>query len=176
MWWSDLIKRGAIAFIAGNLFIAFAGSCGFRPLYADNPGGTNVSQTLASISIPEAKDRLHQLVRNELILNGMHQSEGIALYKFEFRISESDQDVLVQRSSNVQRRVLRLNATFKLNDGTKTPLFDGNNTVRVSYNRTVSEFNNLRAKIDARERAAKRIAQIMQTRLAAWLSQNQPQG
>ncbi len=176
MLWSEAYRRSAIVFLAGNLLIAAAGSCGFRPLYADNPGGGNVSETLASVSVPEATDRLHQLVRNELVLNGMSQSEGIALYKLDYRVIEAEADVLVQRSSLVERRVLQLNLTFKLSDGTKKPVVEGKNAVKVAYNRTASEFNNLRAQKDARERAAKRVAQMLQTRLAAWLSQNRPKG
>lgn len=175
MLWSELIRRGGVAFLAGNLLIAAVGSCGFRPLYADKPGGGNVTETLASVSIPEASDRLHQLVRNQLVAGGMSQSEGIALYKLDFKVVEGEADVLVQRSSLVERRVLQLDVKFKLSDGSQKPVFDGTNGVKVSYNRTVSEFNNLRARKDARERAAKRVAQILQTRLAAWLSKNRPQ-
>lgn len=175
MWWSETLRRGAIAFLAGNLLIAAAGSCGFRPLYADKADGGNVSQELAAVSVAEPKDRLHQLVRNELILGGMGKGQAIALYKLDFVAKVASEDVLVRRSTLVERRILLVKVKFKLSDGAEKPVFEGKNAVKVSYNRTVSEFNNLRAEKDARARAAKRSAQIMQTRIAAWLSQNRPQ-
>lgn len=175
MWWSDRSKRALIALFAGHLLVLTAGSCGFRPLYGtDSAGPSPVAQELASIAIPEPKDRLHQLVRNELVRGGLSESEGIARYKLDLKVAEKEQDVLVQRSSLVERRVMQLDAKFALMQGKKQPLFAGENSVQVSYNRTASEFNNIRAQKDARERAAKRLAEIIQTRLAAWLAQNRP--
>ncbi|PLX37356.1 MAG: hypothetical protein C0605_07640 [Hyphomicrobiales bacterium] len=175
MSWSEVIRRSLTALAVGLWLAVATGACGFQPLHANKPGGGNVAQSLASIAIPEPRDRLHQLVRNELILGGMSQNEGVGLYKLDFQVAEIGTDVLVKRSSLVERRMMLLVLTFKLMDGSKKPAFVGKNTVKVSYNRTASEFNNLRAQKDARERAAKRLAQILQTRLAAWLSKNRPQ-
>ena len=49
--------------------------CGYRPLYSSSSESAGVAATMASVTIPEAEDRVGQLIRNDLI-SSMQAGKG----------------------------------------------------------------------------------------------------
>ncbi len=157
---------------------ALVSSCGFRPLHqktSQQPAG--LQSQLASISIENPKDRLHQQVRNRLLyLLGASDDAIAARYRLEVKLSEKESSILVQRSSRTDRMVYNLKAEFKLFDladiKNKIPVYSGTDLVKRSYNRTDSEFNNIAARKNASEQTSRKIAENIHLRISAWLSRN----
>ena len=150
-------------------------ACGFRPLYGSSTQSQQISSKLASVSIEEPKDRLAQMVRNNLLY--LLSSDGEPRqprYLLKFRVSESETNILVQRSTQVDRQIYQIKVTFQLFDldspKNKIPVYKGADLVKLSYTRTASEFNNIRARKSASEKASKKAAENLHLRLAAWFA------
>ena len=69
-------RAPAILVVAAALLLA---GCGYRPLYGSSSETAGVAATLSSVSIPEAEDRVGQLIRNDL-LSSMRAGEGEQKY------------------------------------------------------------------------------------------------
>ena len=53
--------------IAAAVMLLLLAGCSYRPLYGSSEDNAGVAATLASVSIPEAKTRTGQIIRNDLI-------------------------------------------------------------------------------------------------------------
>jgi len=167
----------------GTRFLILAGftllsACGFRPLYGTSSYSGQVKTELASISIEEPKDRLTQMVRNHLLyLLTSGQEPSAPRYKLKFKITEQETNILVHRTTQVDRQIYQVKVRFELfdlqNPKSKIPVYSGTDLVKLSYTRTASEFNNIRTKKSASEKASKKAAENLHIRLAAWLVRNQ---
>lgn len=180
MWSADrrhLIGRGGSlsrALPALLLAAALLGGCVVRPLNADMPGtNTPVSKELAKIAIEPARDRLAQVLRNELIFffTGGGE-EGPPEYALRFFVTQTDAAVAVEVLSEVPAAYLvSLSASFVLSDArTGRTLMTGNSTADASYDFSSQRYANVRAQEDAESRAAKTIANDIRTRLAAYFA------
>jgi LPS-assembly lipoprotein len=147
-------------------------ACGFRPLYgggdATSPG---VAQDLASVAVAEPTDRLHQLIRNDLL--STMRPAGTAepdRYRLDI-VATSSQDKSIEDSSNSRRSrrsTVRITASFALKDmsGGKT-VYQGRTFSNVSYDDVNQSFADMQARSTAVERGAREIALDIRTRLAA---------
>jgi LPS-assembly lipoprotein len=155
------------------------GGCVVRPLYADMPGtGTPVSVELSKIAVEPARDRVSQVLRNELIFGFTGGGEpGPPEYALRFFLTQTDAAVAVEVLSEVPAAYLvSLSASFVLSDArTGRTLLTGNSTADASYDFSSQRFANVRAQQDAQRRAAKTIAQDIRTRLAAYFAMH-PRG
>ncbi len=158
------------AVIAGPL--ALLGACGWQPLYSVSPDGANASVDLARISIPEARSRTDQLIRNNLkFLLNPDGVPGSPLYRLDFVASVTRSDALVQRNTDVRRIQYQMSVSYKLLDlATNQPVTSGNSFSIVAFTRVDSEFANVRADADAQKKTARAVAEDIKTRLAAFFS------
>ncbi len=175
MWSSRKINKLLIGFLVIGGF-SFLSACGFRPLYGNAANSKPVKSALASITVAEPKTRLQQVIRNHLVYLLSSDEAAPARYKLKFTATEQETNVLVQRSTQVDRQIYQIDIKFELFDlsrpDSKVPLYKGTDVVKLSYTRTASEFNNIRAKKSASEKAGKRAAENLHIRLAAWFARN----
>ncbi len=143
-------------------------SCGFTPVYKNTRSGGPVGQALAGIEIAPAPDRTAQLVRNELLLLMKWRNGQEASHLLEMSFQEQQIDLAIQLDDSVTRRNLILRTTYTLKTMRDRKVsFNGEGRAFAAYNRVPSEYANLVAERDARERAAKDLAYQIRTRLAA---------
>jgi LPS-assembly lipoprotein len=173
MWWSEPAS-GARALIAAGI-IALTAGCGFRPLYlsgGEASGEPTVGGELASVDIAPIRDRVGQLVRNDLLfLLSPTVDETTAAYRLDVRIAETISELAVERTGFATRSNLRLNATYSLIDlASGKPLVNGRTRAISSYNIVNASYSTLTAQYAARERAARQIAEDIRSRLSAYFA------
>ncbi|QPC43343.1 hypothetical protein HW532_11945 [Kaustia mangrovi] len=150
---------------------ALAG-CGFKPLYETRADGSSAATELASITIKPKRDRIGQMVRNDL-LSSMAPvgQEAAPAYQLDFATREQRDTLILKEDTDVTRRSYRLTATFDLVElGTGKTVYAGKTFSEVSYDRVEAEFSNIQARINASERAAREVSDNIRTRLAAYFA------
>lgn len=163
---------------AGRLFAVIAivaplmAGCGFQPMYGTGPSGQQLDDVMRTVSVATIPGRVGQRLRNELIFatTGGGYSDA-ANYRLEIAIRESVQDVFVAQSGESEGRAYRLIAAFKLirvEDGSE--VIAGKSIGRAAYDNLDSTFADVRARRDAENRAARTVAEDIQTRIATALS------
>jgi LPS-assembly lipoprotein len=167
--------RPAAALLAPLLVVSLAlGGCVVRPLYADAPGsGTPVAAELAKIAIQPARNRVEQVLRNELVFAFTGGGEAPdAQYSLRIFLTRTEASVAVERLSEVPASyIVSLSASFVLADSTTgRTLLTGNSAADASYDFSSQRFANVRALEDAESRAAKTIASDLRIRLAAYFA------
>ncbi len=173
MSWS---RRAALLLLAGGSLAA----CGFEPMYRqDRAARTTLQFAGFDIKADPKKtfaaeeERLTQMVRNEL-LDRLQAGGGASLaprYTLLIFAREGRGAVLVTRTDAVSRFNLSVSATWNLQDSVGAVLATGTVTTLESYNVLRQEFGNLSAEADARQRAARDIADQMRIRLALYFEQ-----
>jgi len=148
------------------------GAC--RPMYGETSMGSQTITELASIEVNELPGRVGQKIRNELLFlftGGNHP--GQPKYKLEIVYRESVLGVLFKRTDDAAGQIYSLDVTYTLRDITgKTELTKGRSHARAAFDKHKSTYSNIRAERDAKNRAAKDIAKDINTRLAAYISNN----
>jgi len=162
--------------IAGGLLAAtlVLAGCGFRPLYRQDAAGGGTVPQMAAITIPPPPDRLHQLLRNEL-LDRLNPTGAPArsLYTLTLKIAESRGSVLVTRTESISRFNLIESVEYRLfNSASGEVLDSGTLTTTASYNVLRAEYANLAAEEDARTRATRDLAELLRGRLALFFERN----
>lgn len=163
---------------AGRLFAVVAivapllAGCGFQPMYGTGPGGQQLDDVMRTVSVATIPGRVGQRLRNELIFattgGGYSDSPN---YRLEIAIRESVQDVFVAQSGESEGRAYRLIAAFKLISlEDDSVLISGKSIGRAAYDNLDSTFADVRARRDAENRAARTVAEDIQTRIATALS------
>lgn len=162
-----IARRPALA--AACLMLA---GCGFQPLYGTFDDGSSVAVQLASVSIPEQKTRVGQLIRNELLASiAPAGSESGNAYTLELQPEASEETAIEAFTTEVLRRAYRVNVDFRLHESASGKLlYAGKSFSQVSYDRTGTPFANLQARINAEERAAKEVGTDIRTRIAAFFA------
>lgn len=149
-----------------------------RPLYGTNglDQESSVVTELSNIQIPEPKNRLQQLIRNNLISTmSPPGQEGDGRYTLVLVPQSDEFDLVIERNTDVSRRSYRLKVAFSLRDGSSgRQIYSGSTFSEVSYDKITSEFANLQAKTNAEERAARQVSQDIRTRLAAYFATRSP--
>lgn len=148
------------------------GAC--QPLYGTSTGGTAMKDVMAQVEINTIPGRVGQQLRNELIFattRGGHTQP--AAYTLNIAVRESVEDLLVERTGNVGGQAYNLTAEFRLaRVGTGEVLIEGRSHSRAAFDRYEPIFSNVRARIDAENRAARAVAENIRTRIAAHLSRS----
>lgn len=164
-------RRRALALIGSALLAGpLVSAC--QPLYGNTPSGARLKDVMASLQITEVPGRVGQRVRNELIFGttgGGHPAE--AQYRLDISVRQSVTKALVERTGDVQGEVVNLDAVFKLvRLVDQQVVLEGKSAARAAYDRYDPIFTNVRARIDAENRAARVVAEGIKTRIAAFLS------
>ena len=156
------------------VLLSLAGGCAMRPLYGSASADGSVPDALESVTIPEADNRLGQLIRNDLV-SGMRPAGSGAPDRYELVINSRsrEENAVEEEDSHVARRTVRVNATFVLRDiASGKPVFQGKTFSVVAYDRTGQSFADLQAFNDAIERAARVVSTDIRTRVAAYFATN----
>ncbi len=159
----------------GLLGLSVAG-CGFQPLYGPTASGAQMSDAMKSVDIALIPGRVGQRIRNELIFytqNGGASGPVKPRYRLEIVVREELRNILVAQTGDPQGRIVEVNTDFKLiNIADNKPVFTGKATGRAAVDRVESTFANVRAELDAENRAAQTVADTIRLRIAAFLSSN----
>ena len=140
-------------------------ACGFTPVYQQTDDGSTVAKALADLEIAPATTRTAQLVRNALLQSLATPSEDGA-FRLEMSFDEQQVDLAIQLDDSVTRRNLILRTSFVLRDtASNNVAFQGRGRSFAAYNLVESDYANLIAERDARQRAAKDLAYQIRTRL-----------
>jgi LPS-assembly lipoprotein len=166
MWWRSSLVAAMLIAAAVSLT-----ACGFQPLYGTTAGGSRLGAVMAGVEVTPIPGRVGQKLRNELIFENTGGGEaGPTGYKLDIVIKESVLNTLVKISGDAKEQIYELDATFKLMKAGKV-ILEGKATSRASYERVETIFSNVRARVDAENRAARTVAESIKVRLAAYLSQ-----
>ena len=143
-----------------------------QPLYGTTTGGAELKDVMASVETATIPGRGGQRVRNELIFattRGGYATEP--RYRLDIVVRESVTQLLVRQSGEARSRMFQLDAKFELVQlSDKQVVFKGKSSARAAFDRFDPVFTNLRARIDAENRAAATVADGIRTRVAAFLS------
>lgn len=145
--------------------------CGFKPMYSSEKGGGEIGVGLSQVEVAAPIGRTDQIVHNELLrlleIGGRQDKKFRLVNKFD----ERQVDLAIQLDDSVTRKNLILWYDFVLfdNAGGKE-VFKGAGRSYAAYNLVQSDYANLIAEKDARERAAKEVAYQIRTRLATYFS------
>lgn len=153
------------------LCLALAGCSSYRPLYGSNGQGASVAIAMANISIPEQKTRAGQLVRNELLSS--FASGGGNSYALKLEPVEKTAQVSAMAGQKVERFRYTLNVKYALVAAQGQVVREGASFSNVSYDTLEQPIADLRAAEDARERAAREVAEDIRLRIAAALADAQ---
>ncbi|TDQ81974.1 hypothetical protein A8950_1794 [Dongia mobilis] len=195
MSWS---RRALLQSLGSGIALGGAGAalsaCGFRPLYGQTSttaqSGATVDSHLAAIKIKapvwersaspydaagKAKydartaQVLHNALRNALNPYGQPTNPA---YELSMELSEQVDPTLASDDGEIDRYDLRLKSHFRLGrvDGTELMLEDV--FVYSSFNKVREPYLDLVAQNDARERAAKQLAEMLKFRLSTYFVAN----
>lgn len=182
MWWHDpraLTRRPsprgalppAVMALALGLCLVQISACTVRPLYADAamlPGSrAEPAAGLPSVYLAPAKTRDAQEVRNQLIflLNGGAGQPADARYTVALNIltvSEPSATIQVRREEEPTSATVTMTSAYVISDNETGKLVaQGRRDVLSSYDTPRQEFAVLRARIDAENRAARELAELL---------------
>jgi len=147
-------------------------ACAFRPLYGTGPQQPQsaVVQELGLIQVALGPDRLDQIVYGNLLdLLTPYGAPQEPRYRLALNLDESKQGVALERDATISRFNLTLKAEFSLQNAlTGASIFSGSVRAVSAYNVLRSEFANVIAERDARNRAARDVSDEIKTRLSVY--------
>jgi LPS-assembly lipoprotein len=170
MWWRS---HALFAVLCAGLAAFALSGCGFQPLYGGTTvGGAKLKEVMKSVDVVPIPGRVGQRLRNELIFTSTGGGAPLpSRYRLEITIKESVTDQLVQITGDATGQVFQLEGTFQLYDiASGRVLFQGQSVARAPYNRFQEIFANVRARVDAENRAARTMSDSIRTQVAAFLS------
>lgn len=153
--------------------VAVLAGCNVRPLYGTVGPAGPAQEQLAAIDIEPAKERIEQVLRNELIYMFQRGGEAAPVrYNLRTIVNLSKQSVAVEELSDVPAAYLvQMTTSFALTDiATGRTLLTGSTFANASYDFSNQRFANLRAAEEAEDRAAKVVADDIRTRIAAYFA------
>ncbi|RVD71529.1 MAG: hypothetical protein E5V62_18260 [Mesorhizobium sp.] len=168
------LRRTALYGLVASL--ALVSACTVRPLYSNAPltAGSTVGAAaeLASISVKPVKTRYAQQVRNNLIF-ALGQGAGepaTPAYTLDLGVTELvESAALVQIQTDEDEPTagtVTLTANYVLRDTTGTVIATGKRSVPSSFDRPRQEYASYRAQIDAENRAARELADLLRLSVA----------
>jgi LPS-assembly lipoprotein len=177
MWSPERVLRLApAAVVAGAVIFALAG-CGFQPVYGTPDSSYAAQDVTAAIRIAPIKDRVGQRIRNELIGELTPAGEPFdAPYLMKLQVTVSERKVFVRTSREVDRITVMVSASFQVIDAVAANadpsappvvIYTDTAFAESSFNRFPSEFANIRARVDAENRAAREVAIFIRNQVVA---------
>ncbi|ESX07843.1 LPS assembly lipoprotein LptE [Mesorhizobium sp. M0761] len=172
---THVLRRTALCGLVASMTLVSA--CTVRPLYSSAPltAGSTVSASaeLASIAVKPVKTRYAQQVRNNLIFAfGQGAGETTApVYMLDLGVTE-----LVESAAVVQIQTdedeptagtVTLTANYVLTDArTGVVIATGKRSIPSSFDKPTQEFASYRAQLDAENRAARELAEMVSLSVA----------
>ncbi|TPK89323.1 MULTISPECIES: LPS assembly lipoprotein LptE [unclassified Mesorhizobium] len=175
--------RGRLAVCGMAAALALVSACTVRPLYSNQPlspgSQLSASAELGSISIKPVNTRYAQQVRNNLIFafgqgSGEPASPAYTLDLGVTELVESAAIVQVQTQEDEPTAgTVTLTANYVLRDtATNTVIAVGKRSIPSSFDRPRQEFAAYRAQIDAENRAARELADLLRLSIAQDLAKH----
>ena len=158
------------AIVLSSLLLA---GCGFEPVYTSrSTDGSDISETLASVSVIPISGRLGRDVRNELISRLKGRIKDIpTVYELSVRLATSEQGVTVEEDDAINRYNLRLTANYSLKDlRTDSEVFKGRAKIFGAYDVVASQFATLTARRNVEQRAAREAARDIEAKLSVFFA------
>ncbi len=160
-------------FIFALLLPVALAACGFEPLYG-REAARNIPEDFAFIQIDPIKDRVGQLLHNQL--RDAINPKGVPAkprYVLKVSLAETVQETAIQRTAFAVRANLVLNANFTLHDATtRGSLFSGSAISTAGFAHQDAEFGTLAGEKDARERAVRDLAEEIRIRLGVYFKRS----
>jgi LPS-assembly lipoprotein len=160
-------------FAAGLLGIA---ACTVQPLYSDGPVGNStvtgsIGTELSMVSVKPATTRVGQQVRNRLLFlfYGGKAEPAVPRYTLSMvvtSISEASANIQINEENEPTAAVETVRASYSLRDSSGTVVATGNRQFAASYDVPRQEFAAYRAQIDAENRAARELAELLRLAIA----------
>ncbi|CAM5422405.1 hypothetical protein MAUB1S_07163 [Mycolicibacterium aubagnense] len=172
---ASFARRAALfGLLAG---VALVSACQVRPLYSNQPLSTGSTvgarEELASIAVKPVSSRYAQQVRNNLIfaLTGGGERPNAPAYSLTLSVTES---VISTASIQVAKDqdqptagTVIMTAAYTLTDAkTGKAVANGQRSISSSFDKPSQEFASYRAQIDAENRAARELAELLHLALA----------
>ena len=186
MWWRDNRKMDRLARIAVVCALAALTAGCFQPLYGTRVVGPNTTvnlrDQLSAVEVPaieapkgSPEARLGVEVRNALLFNLQGGADVPSpAYKLKISLASSRQQVIVDiTTARPDMENYGIDATYSLTDlTTNKTVITGRTFARVSYDTPGQQqrFARARGLRDAENRAAKVIADQIQSRLASFFA------
>ena len=161
-------------FVLGLLIVL--GSCGFQPLYQKQQASDAVIDDLAQVQVlnlidlQNHDDRLGQKIKN-LLLDRLNPGgrPSNPFYTLAVTVGTSTAELGVKLTDEATRAKLSMSASYLLSEKkTKVVLLRGRTRSVNSYNVVTSNFATLSAENNAKDRAAREIADDIKLRLGVF--------
>ena len=168
----SLVRKIRVLAFTGAVALALC-ACTIRPLYSGGPTGVGPQADLPAIAIDVPVTREDQVFRNALNFDLRGGGEGAPIrYHLSYRLVIREREVGVERRTGTPSAYqLEGSVSFLVEDtNTGAQVVGANVTAIDSYNRVTQDFANVRARRDAEDRLLTTLAQLTQTRLAAYFS------
>lgn len=158
-----------LACLACSLVLA---GCNSRPLYGTGADGKGVAVALSGIAVDEQRTRAGQIVRNNLISG--FGSQGASNFVLRLVPEEKTTQLSSLSTQKLERLRYTLKIKYELADATSgETLTSGASFSNVSFDTVEQPIADLRAAENAKERAAREVAEDIRLRLASFLSTSQ---
>ncbi|MCW5747393.1 MAG: hypothetical protein KIT36_14490 [Alphaproteobacteria bacterium] len=170
---SPVTARGCFVAV---LALALAG-CGFEPMYgertgtppAGSPADSGVQSDMLGTRVATIADRVGQVLRNHLVDRLNPQGEPAQpVYYLVVRLHEEKESVLTRSDEFSTATNLRLIADYDVRDPQGNILNTGYSRVVTRYNTLRSQYATIAAEDNARERAARELAEDIRVKLAVF--------
>ncbi len=143
--------------------------CNARPLYGTQADGKGVAVAMSGIAVDEQKTRAGQIVRNNLLSS--FGSSGASNLILRMTPEEKSQEISSLSTQKLNRYRYNLKIKYELADAKSgETVSSGVSFSNVSYDTVEQPIADLRAAENARERAAREVAEDIRLRLAAYFS------
>jgi LPS-assembly lipoprotein len=152
--------------LLGSLYLA---GCTVQPVYGSKPDGSAVGRSLAGVAIDPVDSRVGQEVRNKLIfyMTGGAGETSDPQYRMQLRVTSSETKLGISRSGSAPVHSVTVTASYTLTPvGSTEVLIRETARGTASYDRSNQNFANIRALLDAENRAAAQAADEIRLRLA----------
>ncbi len=154
---------------------ALAG-CGFQPMYGDQ-GRATVAE-MGAIRVDQPRDRIGQLVRNEIIKRISPRGEpDVVHYKLSYSTRLTEFKLAIQDDDTITRFNLRLTVdVWLLEIASGTVIYRDKTRAVGSYNAVKSDFATLSARLDTADRIARANAEEIVTLLGVFFTRKRAAG
>ncbi|GER01561.1 twin-arginine translocation pathway signal protein [Iodidimonas gelatinilytica] len=169
-----------------TLLLAFLlAGCGFQPIYGTNgpAAGTgagtafeDLTEAFAGIDVAPMRDRVGQKLRNDLVSTLTPRGEaGTPRYSLQMELKERFEGYAFREDRAITRQRLQLDARMVLVDLESGEIaLSDDLSAWMAYDVVQSDFANLSAERDARDRAAAQLVDKVVARLARYFRRDAP--
>jgi LPS-assembly lipoprotein len=156
--------------LLGSLYLS---GCTVQPVYGSKPDGSAVGRSLAAIAIDPVDTRVGQEVRNKLIfyMTGGAGEPSNPQYRMKLRVTTAQTALGISRTGSAPVYSVTVTASYTLTPvGSEDVLVRETARGTASYDRSNQNFANIRALLDAENRAAAQAADEVRLRLATTMA------